>query len=85
MEYMGFQLQVPQTAERISTSLLNTQSVSNFFSNRFNTSYDILCTSPYILLKNQNLNRSHRDCTNCNMVKGISFVPAHTKWSILIG
>ena len=67
------------TPEGNSTSLRNTQSVSNFFSNRFTTSYEILSTSPYILLKNQNLNRSHRDCTNCNMVKGISFVSARTK------
>ena len=85
MEYMGFQLQVSRTPEGDSSSLRNTQSVSNFFSNRFTTSYEILSTSPYILLKNQNLNRSHRDCTNCNMVKGISFVSARTKWPILIG
>ena len=35
MEYMGFQLQVARTPEGNSTSLLNTQSVSIFFSNRF--------------------------------------------------
>ena len=35
MEHMGFQLQVPRTPERNSTSLRNTQSVSKFFFESF--------------------------------------------------
>ena len=81
MEYTSFQL-----CPRLQKKTVVVDATHKVYAMSFErTSADTLHIAIHSLKKNQNLNRSHRDSTACNMVKGIPFVPARTKWSIPIG